>query len=972
MLSAAPVAVSTANRWLLAGIVAAIIVLALAWLARQRSRQGHSRGTRRRAGALVATGPFVGLVLAEARGDLTLLIALGAAVLAAIGALLERAPRAERDTAIVVLVAAGTAVAFGARLGPTGVDGLDALAAFVFITLVMKSIDGLGNADGLVDGAALITGACLFGIAAFGGQVGLATVFMGFSAGCFAFLAFNARPASLFIGRAGRLAIGFTLAVGALAVEPVDIPWREVTTPLILLGIFVVDACMVIGYRLRRRRSLVQHRNDHVFHRLAALGWSKTEASGFLVVAQVLLAVIALFTARGVCPWWLSLGGALVVLLVVGIEAARARLDREVPRGLPIWSWIAVGLLVIWLLAATAPLALAANDTVDLMQQGREEATRALNAARDGDTITARVAFAQAAKSFADARDKLESPLTSSGLGLPFLASNVRAAQTLADIGTDLAEAGTSLTTAVDPDALTVVDGRLPVQEVRRITPELDRGAAVLSDALARLNDIRTDPYLVGPVQDAVEKVHDQLARADREASRTAAAAKLAPEIFGADGERTYLLVVQNNAESRATGGFIGSYALITAHDGKLDVGEIKRTGTWNTAVRANGDISYQAPDDYRRRYVQYRPDTTLQNVNLSPDFPSVAEVLMSLAPLAGQPKVDGVMSVDPAGLAALLELTGPVMVEGWDTPIDSGNVVNVTLRDAYAAFANTPERADFLGDVAKAAVEKATSDSLGKPAQIAKVLGRAAHAGHIDLAFSRPEEQRLAIQLGISGRLDPVRSDSVAVTTSNFAGNKIDYYLERSIDYRVMLTPDDDREGGRATARLTTVLDNTAPAEGLPEAVIGPFLPNRFAAGENRLLLSMYSPLEFLAATVDGKLTPVAPGKERGRNVYSLIQSIPSHTKKTIETRLAGPVKLHEGWYTLQVRAQPTLNPDRLNVSVDVPEGWEIDEAPGMDKVFARRVTASLDQDRTIAFRVHVTPDSGAQNLWDRLVTGS
>ena len=66
--------------------------------------------------------------------------------------------------------------------------------------------------------------------------------------------------------------------------------------------------------------------------------------------------------------------------------------------------------------------------------------------------------------------------------------------------------------------------------------------------------------------------------------------------------------------------------------------------------------------------------------MNLSPDFPSVAEVLETLAPQAGLPRVDGVLSVDPAGLAALLQLTGPVTVPDWPVPIDSGNVVNVTL----------------------------------------------------------------------------------------------------------------------------------------------------------------------------------------------------------------------------------------------------------------------------------------------------
>ena len=178
--------------------------------------------------------------------------------------------------------------------------------------------------------------------------------------------------------------------------------------------------------------------------------------------------------------------------------------------------------------------------------------------------------------------------------------------------------------------------------------------------------------------------------------------------------------------------------------------------------------MTYDAPDDYRTRYTQFDPATTLQNVNLSPDFPSVAQVLMSLAPQAGLTKVDGVLAVDPQGLAALLELTGPVDVVGWPTPISAENVVKVTLSEAYAEFAETPERADFLGDVAQVAVDAATSGNLGRPAQIAKVLGAAAHSGHLILAFARPEEQQLAVELGVSGRMEPVRSDAVALTSSN------------------------------------------------------------------------------------------------------------------------------------------------------------------------------------------------------------
>ncbi len=486
-----------------------------------------------------------------------------------------------------------------------------------------------------------------------------------------------------------------------------------------------------------------------------------------------------------------------------------------------------------------------------------------------------------------------------------------------------------------------------------------------------RLDDIRDDPYLASPVREAVRKVHTQLARADREAQHAAAAAELAPVLFGGRGTRHYLLVVQNNAEARATGGFIGNYGIITAQDGKLDVGELQRTSTWNNALRDLPDPSYTAPDDYRARYAQFLPATTLQNVNLSPDFPSVAKVLMSLAPQAGVGPVDGVLAVDPEGLAALLQLTGPIRVEGWPTQISADNVVDVTLRDAYAAFARSPERADFLGDVAQVAVDAATDGDLGKPASIAKVLGGAAHAGHLVLAFARPEEQAVAADLGVAGGMARPRSDAVAVTTSNIGANKLDYYLQRTLDYQVALDPGTRAKSAHVDATLSITLDNTAPDAGLPEAVIGPFSPN-YVAGENRSLLSVYSPLDIDSISVnDHQLSRFAPTRERSRNVYSRIDEISAKSTDTIDATLSGTVELHNGWYDVVVRHQPTVNADRVHVSVDVPEGWRIDRTLGMERPFSRRASVSVQLDRTRTYRVHVVRDPGTWDLWARLEAG-
>jgi hypothetical protein len=685
------------------------------------------------------------------------------------------------------------------------------------------------------------------------------------------------------------------------------------------------------------------------------------------------VSVVALFTARGVMPLWIGLTVTAIVLVVLAVEVARSRLEREHARGLHAGIKIGVVVVIVGLVVAMAPLALAAQDTVDLMKQGRDAASRALSAARDGDTVAAQGAFNEAAREFSQARDKLDSPTLSGGLVVPFVASNVRAARTLSEIGTDLANAGETITAAVHPDALQVVDGTLPIDEVRKVTPELEAGSAALTSALDKLDALADDPYLLPQVDDALQKVHAQLARAEGEARRAANAAKLAPAIFGAEGPRHYLLVVQNNAESRATGGFIGSYAVMTAENGKVDVGEMIRAGNWNAAVRADPNAKLEAPLDYLARYTQFAPKTTIQNINMSPDFPSVAAALTSLSTAAGVGPIDGVMSVDPAGLAALLELSGPVNVESWPYgEINAGNVVNVTLRDAYEKFDDkSPERADFLGDVAKAAVDQATSGSLGKPAQIAKVLGKAAHSGHLTLAFTRPEEQRVAEELGVAQNMGHVKSDAIAVTSSNGGGNKIDYYVQRTVDYRVNLDPAADGKSAAAQGDLVVHMKNTAPTSGLPQYVIGPF-DQRFVAGEARSFVSMYSPLEFTAASVDGKATGIAAGREANRNVYSLFVEQLSQTDKELKVRLDGTVKLHHGWYSLQVRHQPTLNPDTVHVSVNVPEGWKIDRAPKMEIPYERRASVTTTAlDKTTTYRVHLVRDPASFDLWERLEAG-
>ncbi|MFA5884664.1 MAG: DUF4012 domain-containing protein [Acidimicrobiia bacterium] len=961
------------DRWLVAFSLAVLVVVPGGWVARRLARrraqaarpEDHVRGTRRRAGALLAVGPVAGFLVAPGAGSHVAVAAVGAAALGLFGAAVERRRGFGRWVALAVVVAALGAVVAGVRFAPTGVGVLDVVFGFVLVSAVTLAVDGLGNSDALVPGLGALSAAGLLAIAAFGEQLGVANGAAGLLGACVAFLAFNLPPASLFAGRGGRLATGFALGVLVCSVDTEPGPPVALIVALVLVAVPLLDLVVVTFDRAQRRRPVLTDRRDHLVHRLVANGASPFEAVGVLALAQGMFVVLAVLTGRGVLSVWVAGVVTLVLVGSLGGYALRAPLERMAPVGLSRRAWWIVTGLVILVTLGVVPLVVGVPGVTDTMELGRTAAQRGLSAARAGNAAEAELQFRRAAGHFDQARRDLGSMKYEAARLVPGLAPNLRATRALADIGYDLAHNGEVVTATVVPESLAVFDGAIPIEEVRRVTPALERGADTLERSLDRLREIEKEPYLLGSVRDAIESIRPELARGAHEARNTASAARLAPALFGADGEeRRYLLVVQNPAENRGTGGLIGSYGVLTAKDGEITVGNLQRTGVWNAALDAQGSPEYDAPLDYRRRYGQFRPDTNLQSVNLSPDFPTVGKVLASLAPQAGVGDVDGVIAVDPEGLAALLELTGPVTVPGWPVEISSDNVVDVTLRDAYAAFARTPERADFLGDVAQAVVDQATAGELGEPATVARVLGEAAQRGHLVLSFTRPQEQRFAETVKAAGALAE-GGDVVHVTDANFSANKLDYYLERNLDYRLEVRPDAQGRGADATGSLIVRLENTAPASGLPQIVAGPFegsVPGRFAEGENVSYVSVYTPLALQGSTLDGVDVPMVPAEELGLNVYSTIVRLLAQQGRTLDLDLAGRVRMgHDGWYVLELGSQPMVNPGTARVSISVPDGYRITAATKLQKAFGQRATGILPLDRPTTIRVRIVRDPGS-----------
>ena len=936
-------------------------------------RKVHHRPMPYLGGAAIIAGALGGLILGDRIDARVGVTVFGACVVGALGMFDDRHSLDAGVRLIAQIGVAALAVAFGVRLGVTGTPAIDIVITIVWIVGITNAFNLLDNMDGLAGGTAAVTAVAVFALAALGGQDVIAALTAGLAGACIGFLSYNLRPANVYMGDSGSLFLGFTLAVATLELRPAIVAPASLAVPMILLTIPILDTTTVTLARLRHGRPVSQGGKDHLSHRLVARGLSPGVAVAILVTVQMACGAIGVLMGRSVLsPWW-ACGAVIALVGVVVAATAGAAVYPEPAVGLPRRLLLVVAFAVVGVLAVGAPASAALLDARDSLNEGARLARLGLRYAERGERGRAAGAFDRSTREFERARDQLGGPVVSAGLVVPGLGANVRVARTVTALGSRLSRSGSHLVRAVDPNALRIRQGQVPIKELGRVAPDLARGARTLRTSLNAVEAIN-QAYLTPQVRSAVETLRDRLVRASRGADQAAEGAQLIPAIVGSDGPRRYFLAVQNNAESRATGGFIGNWGVLDADRGRLHLERFRRIAELNQSDGRPREL--HASEEFARRYGRFDVAHTWQNVNMSPDFPTDARVMTDLYAQSGNPPVDGVVSVDPPGLAAILELTGPVNVSSWPVPITSTNVVDVTLRQAYERFSRDT-RTEFLGDVADAVWKAFTTRDLPKPADLTRVLGLAARQGHLTLFSTREPEEDLFDRVHVSARIRAPRGDGLMVVSQNAAANKVDYYLHRTVDLAISVDPTASgahggtlpAESAVVTSQLRLALANHAPAGGLSNTAIGPY-SSAFHAGENRTYLSVYSPLDFQSAELDGKPFELESDRELGRHVYSQYVSIGPKSQRSLMLRMQGVVPLAPGgWYALELNHQALLNRDSVKVSVSVPSGWRIAETVGLGTARGARAfgTFHLNRARTVLVRVERT---GVAGFWDRLRT--
>jgi hypothetical protein len=568
------------------------------------------------------------------------------------------------------------------------------------------------------------------------------------------------------------------------------------------------------------------------------------------------------------------------------------------------------GVVVLALLGLGLWLGVSALRAQSDLRAASGYAERAKAALRAGDVTTAKREVDGATLSAAAARSHTATlPWTVVG-AVPLLGQPVTAVRAITvavdDLARQVLQPAANASGALTPGVLLPKGGQVDLAALGTARVPLQQAATAATALATRVHTLPSAGW-VPMVDDARDTLRGQLDQLAGLLGTASTAATLLPPMLGGDAPRHYFVAFQTNAEARGTGGLVGGYGILTADKGKVSLDTLAS----NRELELTGLKPIDLGADFAASYSPYQAASFWPNSNLSAHFPFAAQIWMSLWQQQSGQQLDGAIGTDPVALGYLLGAVGPVTL-GDGEVVNADNVVQLTESQSYARFTDDKQRKAYLQSIAGAVVARTTSGAAASTTALLSALGRAAGEGRLAVYSGVPGEQQVLAGTPL-GRLVPdTPAPYAGLVVNNAAGNKLDYYLGRSINYSA-----GDCSARTRTSTVAVTLHNGAPTSGLPDYVTTRFDRGPGAPGTARTKVSLYATAgaQLTSVTVDGVPTTAAAAAELGHPVFTVDLLSPPSGTQVLQFQLIEPTAAG----IAQVPVQPLVLP--MDVRVDVPD---------------------------------------------------
>lgn len=249
-----------------------------------------------------------------------------------------------------------------------------------------------------------------------------------------------------------------------------------------------------------------------------------------------------------------------------------------------------------------------------------------------------------------------------------------------------------------------------------------------------------------------------------------------------------HLVIFQNNAELRPSGGFIGSFAEVTTNNFFLkklyfESNIYKRDNQFtreNTIIPKDPVLAEFIPED----------GLALRDANWSVDFPEAAKSIAWFYKNEGGTDLDSIIAINSDFFKELLGIIGPIDMVKYDLNINSQNfneVVQKHVEDTYYESQSNEavsEPKSVLAEMMPIVIVRAKK--INNLFSIYKLILKSLKNKNIQIFSFHDNIEKNLLQKKWGGSINETKGDYLSINHANLGANKSSIYIKELIKYTV------------------------------------------------------------------------------------------------------------------------------------------------------------------------------------------
>lgn len=448
------------------------------------------------------------------------------------------------------------------------------------------------------------------------------------------------------------------------------------------------------------------------------------------------------------------------------------------------------------------------------------------------------------------------------------------------------------------------------VETLSKVSPQLDEVGEDLGKAKDEMNKIQSWRYpniLPGNPGEKIDSAKSALSEVESLVVDAKPFIEVLPQIMGQSGEKTYLVLLQNNAELRPTGGFITAYAILKVNKGNVqselseDIYKLDETLTKRVAS-----------PPHIQTYLEVQ-SLNLRDSNISPDFLSSVKLFEELYQYSTAKKnYDGIIALDTNFVLKMIKALGPLDVDGVKytaDEVDECACPHIIYELEKYTGQPTPfereNRKGIIGVLMQQMLAKTFEAPKSAWPNILSAVLSSLKEKDVLLYFEDEKVQSAVEQVNFAGRIYQYEGDYLHISESNLGGAKSNLYIEQEVRQEIK------EQDGQLIKKVTLTYKYPRRGDNCSlERQSGLCL-----AGIYRDWIRFYVPQGSEVINSSGSEVPLKTYDELGKTVFEGFFTVKPEGVAKYEIEYKLPLK-PDGDYKLLIQRQPgtPLNRHEIN----------------------------------------------------------